>query len=189
MNLLLDKTLREFDRINSNDPRTQIFLGTSYPRELIFAQRVYEWVTQLNPSASEAVRLAARSHTILRWEVDRNRYPKNTVGYHEWRAETARHSARAALDILSETGYTEEIKRRVSDLITWRLFPQDTDAQLLEDADCLSFLEIKLADYLNQWGEVEVRRILQGTWKKMSPPARQLALGLPLDQRIKDILR
>jgi hypothetical protein len=77
---------------------------------------------------------------------------------------------------------------RVGRLIRGELFPRDPDAQLLEDADCLAFLELKLADYLDQWDEAKVARILHGTWAKMSEPARALARTLPLDPRVRQLL-
>jgi hypothetical protein len=188
MNKFFEKALREFDQVNAQDPRTQTVGGKSHPRESIFALRVSVWVERLNPDASEAVRLAARSHTLRRWEIPRSQYRMDTAGYHEWRTATAAHSAKAAADILQQMGYPEDAIAYVTQLITWKLFPQDPDAQLLEDADCLAFLEIKLAEYLDQWDEDKVRRILQGTWRKMSPTARQMALELPFDQRVKNIL-
>ena len=183
-----EKALREFDAVNGRDPRTQTVEGKTYPRELIFARQVYAWVERLNPSASEEVQLAARSHTLKRWEIPRSGYGQDTTGYHAWRQATARHSAKAAEEILKRVGYPENRIRRVKQLITWQLFPRDPDAQLLEDADCLAFLEMKLADYLGQWDEAKVRRILSGTWSKMSEAARRKASDLPLDPRAKKLL-
>jgi hypothetical protein len=188
MSKLFEKALRAFDQVNALDPRTQTVQGKSYPRESIFARRVSAWVERLSPEAPEAVRLAARSHTLRRWEIPRNRYSMDTAGYHEWRAATAAHSANAAEAILKQIGYPEEAIGYVTQLITWKRFPQDPNAQLLEDADCLAFLEIKLSEYLEQWEDDKVRRILNGTWRKMTPTARHKALELPLDQRAKNIL-
>jgi hypothetical protein len=183
MHTPFDHALREFDRVNGQDPRMRTLNGASHPRELIFAQRVSHWIAQLSPDASEAVRLAARSHTLRRWDIPRTQYPMDTAGYHEWRATTAAHSARSAAVVLRHFGYSDEMVRRVRQLIRRELFPHDPDAQLLEDADCLAFLELKLVDYLDRWDEEKVARILHGTWAKMSQGARSLAAGLPLDPR------
>ncbi|MBI3995884.1 MAG: DUF4202 domain-containing protein [Nitrospirae bacterium] len=185
---LLEQALQEFDRVNGEDPRRQTVGGSSEARELFFARKVYAWVERLNPSASEAVRLAARSHTVRRWEVPRNRYRMDTGGYRQWRAATAAHSAETAIGILKQIGYPEAVIRDVKRIITGLHRPDHPDAQLLEDADCLAFLESKLADYLDRWDEAKVRRILEGTWSKMSPAARKMALELRLDSRVKKLL-
>lgn len=184
-----DRALAEFDRANGQDPRTQSFEKVSYPRELIFARRVSAWITRLNPEASEPARLAARSHTLRRWEVPRARYPMDTAGYHAWRQATASHSAVNAEAVLLPLGYAPETVQRVRQLITGALFPRDPEAQLLEDADCLAFLELKLADYLEQWDDGKIDRVLRGTWSKMSPAARELARRLPLDPRVGHLLK
>ncbi|HET6464386.1 MAG TPA: DUF4202 domain-containing protein [Nitrospiria bacterium] len=184
----LEKALKEFDRINRQDPRRQRVGGKSHPRELIFAKTVYAWVERLDASASEAVRLAARSHTLGRWEVPRDRYRMDVSGYHQWRAATATHAADAAARILKRVGYPEQTILEVKRIITGHRHPGDPDTQLLEDADALSFLEIKLGDYIAQWDEAKIRRILEGTWSKMSPPARQRAAELPLDPRVQRLM-
>ena len=185
---LLQETLREFDDANRLDPRSQKVAGILHPRELVFSQRVSEWINRLSPEASESVRLAARSHTLRRWEVPRDRFAMDTAGYHQWRCATAEHSAREASHILERRGYPNAMVERVASLIKRELFPQDPDAQLLEDADCLVFLEIKLEEYLSQWDEEKVARVLRGTWSKMSESARGLAMDLPVPPEVRKVL-
>ena len=188
MNERFDRAMEEFDAANRRDPRRLSVQGTRHPREMIFSRRVQDWVERLDADASEGVRLAARAHTLRRWEIPRERYPRDTPGYHAWRKATAAHSARAAGEILGRLGYPPETVDRVRRLITGELFPSDPDAQLLEDADVLVFLEIKLSDYLGQWKEAKTARILQGTWAKMSPRARRAARDLSLDAGIRALI-
>jgi hypothetical protein len=178
----------EFDRANGEDPRRQRVEGRDHPRELVFSRRVTHWLLQLAPDAAEAVQLAARGHTLRRWEIPRTRYPNDTAGYHAWRDATAAHSAEIAETLLRSIGYPDEKIRRVRQLITRELFPHDSDAQRLEDADCLAFLELKLTDYLDRWDEEKLRRILNGTWMKMSGQARTLARQTTLDPRVDPLL-
>lgn len=185
---MFTEAMARFDEINRQDPRRQLFQGQEYPRELIFSQRVTFWLNQLNPNPSEGVQLAARSHTVCRWEVPRDRYESNTLGYHEWRGKTAEHSAATATKILSELGFSEELKKRVTSLITRTLPGKDNEAQLLEDADCLAFCEIKFEDYAKQWDKEKSKRILKGTWSKMSPAARLMADELSIAPQLRQFL-
>jgi len=182
------RAINAFDCVNSLDPRQQRFQGHDQPRELVFSERVAHWLLRLAPDASEAVRLAAAGHTLRRWEIPRDRYPHDTAGYHAWRDATAAHSARAAEALLRPIGYSDDLIQRVGRLVRCEDFPRDPDAQLLEDADCLAFLELKLADYLHQWDEEKLTRILHGTWTKMSEQARALVKLTPLDPRVKLLL-
>jgi Domain of unknown function (DUF4202) len=182
------RAIDAFERINGLDTRRQRFQGHDRPRELVFSERVSHWLLRLAPDASETVGLAAAGHTLRRWEIPRDHYPHDTAGYHAWRDATAAHSAEVTEALLRPIGYSDELIQRVGRLVRREDFPRDPDAQLLEDADCLAFLELKLADYLHQWDEDTLTRILHGTWSKMSEQARALAQLALLDPRIKHLL-
>jgi len=61
-----EAALRRFDEENSRDPNREIAGGVSHPRELLYAQRLTNWVSRLCPSASEELRLATRCQHIMR---------------------------------------------------------------------------------------------------------------------------
>jgi len=183
-----DQAIRRIDAANAEDPRTELADGRPQPRELLFGQRTYAWIPRLLESPSEALLLATRAHTLRRWMIPRDRYPKTNIGYHEWRDALARFHADQAADILREVGYAEEVIERVRLLITRQLWPQDLEARALEDADCLVFLETKLAGYIDDWGEEKTVNILKGTWGKMTPRARQYVKRLKMTPREHELL-
>jgi len=180
--------LNKIDEANAQDPRIENAAGSSQPRELLFSRRVFEWVQKLVSAPSEELLLSARAHTLKRWEIPRDRYPKTTVGYHEWRDACAEHHADEAARILRNAGYDEEMIARVSGFITRTNWPGDAEACALEDADCLVFLETKLAKYLDEWDEEKTLRILKRSFKKMTPQARELAKAMPLDSKCRAVL-
>ncbi|MBI4324624.1 MAG: DUF4202 family protein, partial [Chloroflexi bacterium] len=64
----------------------------------------------------------------------------------------------------------------------------DPESRLLEDALCLVFLQHQFADLSAKTTEEKMIGILQKTWSKMTPAARQAALGLPFAERGKRLL-
>ena len=144
-------------------------------RDFLFTEAMVVWMHRLAPSPEPAVLIAAWGHTLRRWEIPRDTYPKTTPGYHAWRKALAEHSAKAVDGILAEEKTEEVLRARVLKLIQHFRSPCDEASQLLEDADCLAFLELKLDDYLDEWDEVKTIRILKGTLEKMSPKARERA--------------
>ena len=58
--------IRRFDEENARDPNTEPVEGVPRPRELVYAERLTEWVMKLCPDASEELRLAAR-HCPSEW--------------------------------------------------------------------------------------------------------------------------
>jgi hypothetical protein len=178
-----------FDGENSNDPNLEIVDGISHPRELLYAQRLTNWVLRLCPNASETLRVAARCQHICRWKISRASYPMTRAGYLKWRADLKKFHAQKAGEILRETGYDEEIIRRVQDLNLKKNFPDDPEARVLEDALCLVFLEFQLADLAAKTAEDKTINALQKSWQKMTDPARAEALKLNYGAREKTLLQ
>jgi hypothetical protein len=177
--------LLRFDAENSRDPN----LENSQPRELLYAQRLTNWIMRLCPDASEELRLAARCQHICRWEIPRASYPMTRAGYLKWRADLKKFHAQKSGEILREIGYDEEIVRRVQDLNLKKNFSNDPETQILEDALCLVFLEFQLADLAAKTAEDKTINALQKSWGKMSETARTEAVKLNYDEREKILLQ
>jgi len=183
-----DDALGAIDAANAEDPRRELVDGTPVPRESLFSRHVYEWITKLMSDPSTELLLAARACAIRRWEIPRDQYPMTTPGYHQWRDALADFHAEQAAAILREVGYSESTVTRVKDLITKKHWPDDDEANALEDAMCLTFLETKLSKYLDVWDTNKTHRILAGTLRKMTPAARQRVLSLSLGARERTAL-
>jgi len=164
--------IARFDAANAEDPDGE---------ELVYAQRMSEWLEKFAPGASESLRLAARSQHIRRWEIPRNRYPMDRAGYHRWRNELAAFHAKTAGEILRGVGYDDATVGRVQSLLKKERLKEDPEAQLLEDVICLVFLEHYLPEFAAKHEEEKVIGILRKTWRKMSERGHDVAMKLPLD--------
>jgi hypothetical protein len=182
------EAIKKIDAANQEDPRSEIVDGHAQPRELLFAQRVYRRVEQLVAEPSEELLLAARAHTLRRWRIARDRYPMTTVGYHQWRDALAQFHADEAESILRAARYPVDKIQKVRDFITKENWPEDKEACVLEDADCLVFLETKLPDYIDAWDESKTLRILRRTFRKMTSEGRTQAFQLELGEREKELV-
>lgn len=185
-----EAAMRRFDEENSQDPNSELVDGTPQPRELIYARWLSDWVLRICPTASEALRLAARCQHIRRWTIPRNQYPMTRAGYLQWREALKQFHAETAGTILKSVGYPDDVIRRVQDLNLKKNFPADPESRVLEDALCLVFLERQLADFATKSTEEKVISALQKSWKKMTPVARDLALSLPYgpnEKRLREL--
>jgi hypothetical protein len=173
------------DAANALDPHTTVVAGIPVPHELHYARRMSRRLDMLEPTASEALRLAVRCQHLQRWMIPRSSYPLTRAGYHRWRSDLARFHADRAADILRGVGYDEGTIRRVQSLVRKEGLKTDPEAQTLEDVACLVFLEDEFGDFAARHDEEKVIHILVRTWGKMSPRGHAAALGLdlPADQR------
>jgi hypothetical protein len=177
--------LRRFDEENVRDPNRE----NGQPRELLYAERLTNWVLQLNPDASEIVRLAARSQHLCRWQIPRSDYPMTRPGYLKWRADLKKFHAQRAGEILKEIGYDEETIHRVQDLNLKKNFPADPECRLIEDALCLVFLEFQLTDLAAKTDDEKMVNALKKSWEKMTEAARAEALKLNYNEREKALIQ
>ena len=182
------EAIRRFDEENSRDPNSEIVNGVSQPRELVYARLLMDWVLKLEPNASEALQLAARCQHLCRWTIPRDSYPMTRPGYLQWREALKKFHAQKAGEILREAGYGDDVMARVQSLNLKKNFPTDPESRVLEDALCLVFLQYQFADLANKTGRDKMIAVLQKSWKKMTPQAREAALKLEYAPREKELL-
>jgi hypothetical protein len=159
------------------------------PAEAAYADRVEAWVRRLCPEAGLALRLAARAQHLERWAIPRSDYPEGRGGYLRWRSAVHQRQGRRAQELLAAAGGDEALGARVARLVSKAAPRGDPEAQALEDAACLVFLETELDGFQAEHDRAKVVDVLQKTWKKMSPAAQELALSLALPAGSQDLVR
>ncbi len=184
MNERFAAAIRRFDEENSRDPHQE----NGRPRELLYAERLTDWVMKLSPSAAEPLRLAARCQHICRWQSPRENYPMTKPGYLKWRADLKKFHAEKSGAILKEVGYDDATIRRVQDLNLKKNFPADPEVRVLEDALCLVFLEYQFAALAAKSDDEKMINALRKSWEKMTEAGRAEALKLSYGEREKSLI-
>ncbi|MEL1242398.1 DUF4202 domain-containing protein [Flavobacterium flavipallidum] len=180
------------DAENAQDPNIEIHESISFPKELLYSNRMYEKLMDFSPNASEEVQIAAKAQHICRWKIARESYPMDRVGYLKWREDLKKFHAKTTATILEKAGYSPEFIARVSFLIEKKLLKKDEETQLLEDVICLVFLEYYLEPFVEKHDTEKLKNIILKTWNKMSEKGHQAALKINYSpsnlQLIKDSL-
>ena len=188
---MTDKLLvafQKFDDANTQDPNTEVFEGTTYPKEVLYGIRMTERLNKFDANASEALRLTARCQHICRWEIPRESYEMNREGYLRWRQELKKFHANKASSILEHVGYDDETIANVKFLLEKKQLKKNEETQTLEDVICLVFLEFYFEPFAHKHPEDKTIDILQKTWKKMSTKGQDAALKLPLSKFSLDLI-
>src|SRR5688572_3785647 len=187
MNERFQRALALIDEENSRDPNHDVVSGQPIPRELLYSQRLTDWVLRLEPNASEALRLAARSQHIARWKIPRASYPEGRAGYLKWRNDLKRLHADMTGEILHRAGYDDAVINRVR-VLNLKQNLTDPETQTLEDALCLVFLQFQFTELAAKLPSDKVLNALRKSWNKMSERGRQAALTLPFSPQEKSLL-
>jgi hypothetical protein len=184
----LQKAFELFDAYNKNSPGQVTHDGVSYPEEYFYALKRYDWVKKLQPDASESLLLASRAQHIGRWEIARNTYPQDRVGYLKWRSDLSKFHASKTAEILESVGYDQQMIDRVKQIILKQRIKADEEVQTIENALCLVFLQYQYDDLIAKTGEEKMVDILKKTWAKMSDPGRNMALDLAYSDEGKRLI-
>ena len=184
----LQSAIDRFDAANGEDPNLQMVADEPCPAELLYAQRMTQWLHRLGPDASEPLRLAARAQHICRWKIPRSDYQSGRDGYRRWRTDLGQFHAETAGQILRDVGYDKPTIDRVKSLLTKQRLKADPECQILEDVICLVFLEHYLGEFTQKHDEAKLINILQRTWNKMSPRGHEAALALDLPQEARRLI-
>jgi hypothetical protein len=166
------------DAENAQDPNSEIYQSKTYPKELLYSNRMYERLMDFHPNASEAVQIASKAQHICRWKMPRESYPMDRVGYLKWREDLKKFHAKMTAEILEKAGYQQEFIDRVSFLIEKKSLKKDAETQLLEDVICLVFLEYYFDPFVQKHDREKMKNIILKTWNKMSEAGHQEALKI-----------
>lgn len=171
------------DKKNAEDVNIYQVSGIDYPKELLYSQRMSRKLLQFNPNASKALQIAARAQHIARWEIARNSYPMDRVGYLKWRETLKKMHANLTAEILKVVGYDTQFIDRVTSIILKKLIKKNEESQTLEDTICLVFLDYYFEEFAAKHNDEKIIDILKKTWVKMSAKGHEAALKLPFSDK------
>ena len=178
-----------FDLFHREDPATVTVDGEQVPREWAYARWMAAWVERLDPDAGELLIVAAHCQHLRRFKLPRTDYPEGRKGYLAWRLAAAREHARLAGAVLRDAGYRREKIERVQNLVLKRAGRSAAaEAQTLEDAACLVFLEHDLEALSGRLGPDRTAEVLARTWPKMSAAGREAAASLDLKPELRALV-
>lgn len=154
------------------------------------------WLLRLQPTASEMLRLAALTHDMERAFPGPDS-PKSRGGVdHDYNRAHSERSARIVGAFLREQGAAESLIDGVLELIRAHEYGGWPEANLLQAADSLSFLEVNITMFLQSIGKDDEKSKREGVRAKFDwmyeriqvPEARELATPLHADalERLKD---
>jgi hypothetical protein len=159
------------------------------PAESVYADRIESWIGKLVEAPSLALRLATRGQHLERWAIPRGDFPAGRGGYLRWRSTVHTRQGKRVRELLAGLEVEPALVDRVATLVAKTAPRTDAEAQALEDAACLVFLETELLEFQGKHEHAKVVDILQKTWKKMSPQGRELALSLTLPGESRELVR
>ncbi len=157
----------------------EVIAGSEVPEDPVHSRNTLEWLLRLDPEADPELRIAALGHDIERAVEARKVLRGDFADYDAFKAAHARNSAAMLGVILGECGVRDEaLIQGVQRLVCVHEVGGDPRADLLKDADSLSYFDVNLPLYFERNGWKETRRRCVWGYRRLSERARSLAAGL-----------
>ncbi len=155
--------------------------GSEVPEDFPHAHNTLHWLLRLDPTADQALQIAALAHDIDRAATDRKVRRADYPDYDAFKAAHAENSATLLREILNARGVEQSVVRETCRLTRLHEVGGCPRSDLLKDADSLSYFEVNLPLYLQREGYAETERRTVWGYRRLSPEARPLARQLLID--------
>jgi len=183
------RNAHQTDPVACAEARIRAFIARSaVPEDPRHAENTLAWLLRLAPAADTALRLAALGHDIDRAAPDKVRRD-DFDDYDAFKAAHARHGADIIAALLEDCGVATPIITETCRLVRLHETGGDPRADLLRDADSLSYFDVNLPLYHTREGDAEtLRRCIWGL-RRLSPRGRRALAAMRFtDPVIADIV-
>ena len=151
----------------------RILKYSKIPEDPIHGEDTLNILLRLYPEADLALQIAALGHDIeraypLEIRIKREDFPD----YDLFKRAHSENSARLLGCLLKKAGINGSTLKKVIELVRLHEFGGTPEADILKDADSLSFFNTNLIFYMEREAEKEVRRRAMWGLKRLSPRAK-----------------
>ena len=160
-----------FESIESEIER--IISKSEIPEDSIHSKNTREWVLKLKPEADMALQIAALGHDIersLKGKTKRQDY----VDYNEFKKVHSRKSAKVLGEILSKYDLNQTIIDKITNLVICHEFGGNPEANILKNADSISYFDVNLPFYFQRNSEMETTFRINWGYQRLSPNAKSI---------------
>ena len=162
----------------------EIISGSNVTEDPLHAENTLKWLLKLEPKADHALKIAALAHDIERANEKQKIKRKDYDDFDLFKQAHADNSAKILREILEKCGVTDSIKDEACRLVVQHETGGDTNADLLKDADSISFFENNLPHYYKREGKEETLRRAAWGYLRISKQRRNIVWGVTYEDKI-----
>ena len=159
-----------------------LIAGSRVPEDPGHADNTLEWLLRLEPDAGEALQLAALAHDLDRAIEEIKVKRADFDDYDVFKAAHARHGAQLLRPILTVCGVARDIVDEACRLVEFHEVGGDAEADLLKDADSISYFDVNLPLYYQREGWAESKRRSLWGYRRLSARARKIVENIDYEE-------
>ena len=146
----------------------EIVKESPVPEDLIHSKNTLEWVLKLDPSADEALKIAALGHDIERAIEERKVKREDFKNYDEFKDAHASNSANVMTEIMKKCNISKRLADDIFSLVRYHETGTAKRIDILKDADSISFFDVNLPHYFIRNGPEETKKRCLWGYRRLS---------------------
>ena len=160
------------------------------PEDPRHADNTLQWLLRLEPDAGEALQLAALAHDIDR-AIEAGKVKRADFDdYDVFKAAHAKHGAELLRSILTGCNVAPDIVDEACRLVEVHEVGGEPQANLLKDADSISYFDVNLPLYFQREGWDETKRRSHWGYRRLTPRAKDIVKHIDHeDEELARLLR
>jgi len=171
-----------------------VIAGSKVPEDPLHSENTLDWLLELKPDSDKTLQIAALGHDIERaldtLKVKRDDFPD----YDAFKAAHARNSAEILREIMEDCGMSQEMASEVYLLVCRHETGGDPRADLIKNADSISYFHVNMPLYYQREGWEETKRRCIWGYDRLSAPMKEIVENMTYEDRVltqllKDAIR
>ena len=138
------------------------------PEDPLHSKNTLKWLLKLKPNADEALKIAALGHDIERAIEELKIKRSDYKTYDMFKDAHALNSAKIIVEIMKDCKRNQELTDDVQFLVRQHERGGDNRANVLRDADTISFFDVNLQFYFKRNDEKETKKRWLWGYNKLS---------------------
>lgn len=166
--------------LHNADPEKVVIDSDTIASELLYSNRMLQILEIYEPGADLSLKVAVQCQHLKRWEVERNLFPLDRKGYHQWRREVMGHQLKMTENLLVTCKVAPGEIESIISMLKNQGNKSIPEAQTIQDVACIVFLKWYFEPFAKKHDEGKVVDILKKTTRKMSEKAFEVLKGIDL---------
>ncbi len=167
----------------------EIIEKSSVPEDPLHSKNTLEWLLKLKPDADEALKVAALGHDIERAIEERKVRREDFSSFHEFKKAHALNSARIMAEIMEECTIGKKLIDDIFSLVAHHETGGDEMAEVLKEADTISYFDVNLPLYYARHSVEETKRRALWGYKKLSANLKEVVAKMNYsDKKLASLL-
>jgi len=167
-----------------------VIAGSKVPEDSRHAENTLDWLLRFKPDADEALQIAALGHDIERAlearKVKRDDFPD----YDAFKAVHARNSAEILKGIMEDCEISRDMASEVCLLVCRHETGGDHRADLIKNADGVSYFHVNMPLYYQREGWEETKRRCIWGYGRLSPRMKEIVENMSQsDEKLMKLLK